>query len=162
GAPRREARRPARPPPPPPAASTLHPRAEGGGAPGRRARQRRARRSRHGAPARRRPERPAPAPDGAARVAGPPPRPQGGRGGRARRMADKEGWTVEQALARCAEEDGNRDRFTRYFFGDAPFQPAAYDLTFQTARVPLEDVAACAAALTRDEAADGPAAAPPG
>jgi cytidylate kinase len=81
---------------------------------------------------------------------------------RARRMAEKEGWTVEQALARCAEEDRNRDRFTRYFFGDAPFQPAQYDLTFQTARVPLEEVAACTAALVRDQTTEGEAAAPVG
>src|SRR5260370_1221669 len=38
---------------------------------------------------------------------------------RARRMALREGWTFEHSLARCAEEDRTRDRFLRYFFGDA-------------------------------------------
>src|SRR5438132_8480098 len=36
---------------------------------------------------------------------------------RARRMAEREGWTFEHALARCTEEDRTRDRFTRYFCG---------------------------------------------
>jgi cytidylate kinase len=70
---------------------------------------------------------------------------------RARRMAQREGWTVEQAQARCTAEDRNRDRFTRYFFGDAPFQAAAYHLVVNTARVPLEDVAACVAAVVREQ-----------
>jgi cytidylate kinase len=68
---------------------------------------------------------------------------------RARRMAHKEGWSLEQALARCTEEDRNRERFTRYFFGEAPFQPASYDLIAQTGWMPLEDVVACVAALIR-------------
>jgi cytidylate kinase len=70
---------------------------------------------------------------------------------RAARMAKQEGWTPEQALARCTEEDRNRDRFTRYFFGEAPFQPAQYDLTFQTAWVSPEEVVACTAALVRGQ-----------
>jgi cytidylate kinase len=70
---------------------------------------------------------------------------------RAQRMMTREGWTGEQALARCTEEDHNRERFTRYFFGEAPFQPARYHLTFNTARVPLDDVVATVAALVRQD-----------
>jgi cytidylate kinase len=82
---------------------------------------------------------------------------------RMRRMAGREGWTPEEARARCTAEDRGRDLFTRYFFGDAPFRPAAYHLVVNTGRVPLEDVAACAAALVRGEAAGeqpGPGARP--
>src|SRR5205823_9954847 len=39
---------------------------------------------------------------------------------RARRMAQQEGWSLEEARARCTEEDRARERFTRYFFGEAP------------------------------------------
>jgi cytidylate kinase len=74
---------------------------------------------------------------------------------RARRMAEQQGWPVEQALVRCAEEDHNRDRFTRYFFGDAPFQPAQYDLIAHSDWVPLEDVVACVAAVVGGNAASG-------
>jgi CMP/dCMP kinase len=70
---------------------------------------------------------------------------------RARRMAEREGWTPDHALARCALEDRNRDRFTRYFFGEAAFQPAQYHAVFNTERVPLEDIAASVAALLRGE-----------
>src|SRR5262249_35277874 len=73
---------------------------------------------------------------------------------RAARMAHREGWALEQALARCTQEDRSRDRFTRYFFGDAPFQPAQYHAVFNTGRVPLEDVAACVAAVVRDQPAE--------
>lgn len=76
---------------------------------------------------------------------------------RARRMMTREGWTWEQALTRCTEEDRNRERFTRYFFGDAPFQAARYHLTFNTARVPLNDVVAVVAALVRQDWALPPA-----
>jgi cytidylate kinase len=72
---------------------------------------------------------------------------------RARRMAGREGWTVEHTLARCTAEDRSRDLFTRYFFGEAPFRPASYHLTVNTGRVDLEDVAACVAALVRGAAA---------
>jgi cytidylate kinase len=75
---------------------------------------------------------------------------------RARRMAAQRGWTFEQALARCTAEDRTRDRFTRYFFGEAPFRPASYHAVFNTGRVPLDDVAACVAALVRNEAAPSP------
>jgi cytidylate kinase len=70
---------------------------------------------------------------------------------RAKRMMTREGWTWEQAMARCTEEDRNRERFTRYFFGEAPFQAARYHLTFNTARVPLDDVVATVAALVRQD-----------
>jgi cytidylate kinase len=70
---------------------------------------------------------------------------------RARRMAQRESWSLEQAVARCTAEDQTRDRFTRYFFGDAPFQPGQYHLTFNTSRVALEDVVTCVAALARDD-----------
>jgi cytidylate kinase len=66
---------------------------------------------------------------------------------RARRMAQREGWTAEEALARCAQEDRNRDRFTRYFFGEAPFLAASYDAVFNMGRVALEDVVECVASL---------------
>jgi cytidylate kinase len=79
---------------------------------------------------------------------------------RARRMAQQEGWTFEDALARCAAEDRTRERFTRYFFGEAPFRPAAYHAVFNTGRVPLEDVAACVAAILRNDAAGPPATGP--
>ena len=72
---------------------------------------------------------------------------------RARRMARREGWTQEQALARCTAEDRTRDLFTRYFFGEAPFRPASYHLVVNTGRVPLDEVAACVAALVRGESA---------
>jgi CMP/dCMP kinase len=72
---------------------------------------------------------------------------------RARRMAQREGWTPEHALARCTAEDRTRDLFTRYFFGEAPFRPASYHLAVNTGRVPLEDVVACVAARIRGEAA---------
>jgi cytidylate kinase len=68
---------------------------------------------------------------------------------RARRMAQREGWTFEHALARCTEEDRVRDRFLRYFFGEAPFQAARYGLVVNTGRVALDDVVAVVAALVR-------------
>jgi cytidylate kinase len=74
---------------------------------------------------------------------------------RARRMAQREGWPLEQALARCTEVDRTRARFARYFFGDAAVQPAQYDLVVNAGRVGLDDVAACVVALVRGEAAGG-------
>jgi cytidylate kinase len=65
------------------------------------------------------------------------------------RMARLEGWSLEQALARCTEMDRTRERFTRYFFGDKAGQPAQYDLVVNTALVPLEDVAAVVEAAIR-------------
>jgi len=75
---------------------------------------------------------------------------------RARRMAQREGWTFEQALARCTEEDRVRDRFMRYFFGEVPFQLAHYALTVNTGRVPLDDVTASVIALVRENAGAEP------
>jgi cytidylate kinase len=84
---------------------------------------------------------------------------------RARRMAQREGWTVEQALARCTEEDRTRARFTRYFFGALALQPEKYDLVVNTGRVALDEVVAWVAAVVRHawatregEVAAGPAA----
>jgi cytidylate kinase len=74
---------------------------------------------------------------------------------RARRMAQMDGWTLDEALDRTAAQDGTRDRFTRYFFGDAPFHPTVYHAIFNTGRVPLADVVACVASLLRNEAASG-------
>src|SRR5438552_3991597 len=68
---------------------------------------------------------------------------------RARRMAQREGWTFEHALARCTEEDRNRHRFLRYFFGDIPFQPARYALVTITGRVPLDNGVAAVLVLIR-------------
>ena len=68
---------------------------------------------------------------------------------RARRMAELEGWPLEQAAARCTETDRVRDRFTRHFFGERANQSAQYDLVFNTQRVLLDDVAALAAAIVR-------------
>ena len=44
---------------------------------------------------------------------------------RAERMARLEGWSLDQARARCLEVDRTRELFTRYFFGDgcAPTRP---------------------------------------
>jgi CMP/dCMP kinase len=66
---------------------------------------------------------------------------------RAQRMADQEGWSLAQGLARCAEEDRTRERFTRYFFGATALQPDQYDLIVNTGRLPLDDVVACVTAL---------------
>jgi cytidylate kinase len=70
---------------------------------------------------------------------------------RARRMAQREGWSFEQALARCTEEDRVRARFTKYFFGATALQPDQYDLIVNTARVPLGEAVACAVALVRND-----------
>ena len=74
---------------------------------------------------------------------------------RARRMAALETWTLEQAVARCTEVDRTRDRFTRYFFGQAAFQPAQYDLVANTARLPLDMVVATVAEVVRAAGARG-------
>jgi cytidylate kinase len=79
---------------------------------------------------------------------------------RARRMAGREGWTVEQAERRCQEVDRSRDRFLCYFFGPVATQPDHYDLVANTARVPLDDVVAAVLAgvqgrLTEEQAPAG-------
>jgi len=68
---------------------------------------------------------------------------------RAERMARLEGWSLDQARARCLEVDRTRALFTRYFFGDASLQPAQYDLVVNTGRVPLDDVVAVASGIVR-------------
>ncbi len=68
---------------------------------------------------------------------------------RVQRMALREGWSMEQARARCAEVDRSRDRFTRYFFGPDALQPEQYDLVANSDRVPLDDVVALVCELTR-------------
>src|SRR5215469_9640809 len=70
---------------------------------------------------------------------------------RVQRMALREGWTMEQARARCLEVDRSRDRFTRYFFGPDALRPEQYDLVANSDRVPLDDIAACVLDLTREE-----------
>jgi cytidylate kinase len=70
---------------------------------------------------------------------------------RARRMAEQEGWSPEQARAHCIQEDRIRGRFTRYFFGPDALQPEKYDLVVNTSRVALDGVVACAVALVRGE-----------
>jgi cytidylate kinase len=68
---------------------------------------------------------------------------------RARRMAQREGWSPEQALAQCRQVDQTRDRFLRYFHGAAANQPDRFDLVANSSRVPLADVAACLLDLIR-------------
>jgi cytidylate kinase len=80
---------------------------------------------------------------------------------RAQRMARKEGWSLQDALARCTAEDRTRERFTRYFFGDAPFHAEQYHLTVNTGRMSLEDVAACVSAAVRGDWPIPPAAVRP-
>ncbi len=80
---------------------------------------------------------------------------------RAQRMAELEGWPLEQAVARCTETDRIRDRFTRYFFGERANQPAQYDLVFNTGRVPLDDVVAVVAAIVRGASVAAPGSSSP-
>ena len=68
---------------------------------------------------------------------------------RAERMSQLNGWSVEQAVARCTETDRVRNRFARYFFGDKAAQAAEYDLIVNTSRVPLDDAAAVVAEIVR-------------
>lgn len=70
---------------------------------------------------------------------------------RVQRMAGLEGWSHEQALARCLEVERTRALFTRYFFGAAAAQPAQYDLVVNTGRVPLGAVVGNVVALVRND-----------
>jgi len=54
---------------------------------------------------------------------------------RAQRMAELEGWTQEHALARCTEVDRVRERFNRYFFGEAATRLVNYDLVLNTGMI---------------------------
>jgi len=73
------------------------------------------------------------------------------RAWRAQRMADLEGWTLEQALARCTEVDRTRERFNRYFFREPATQSVRYDLVVNAGRVSLDDVVASVAELARNQ-----------
>jgi cytidylate kinase len=81
---------------------------------------------------------------------------------RVERMARLEGWTQEQALARCLEVDRTRERFTRYFFGPAALQPDQFDLVANTGRVGLDAVAETTLALVRNKWTAPAAASPAG
>jgi cytidylate kinase len=70
---------------------------------------------------------------------------------RARRMAQREGWPLERAHGACLEQDRVRARFTRYFFGPDALQPEIYDLIVNTARVALDEVVVCSAALVQSK-----------
>jgi cytidylate kinase len=70
-------------------------------------------------------------------------------GWRAERMADLEGWSYEEALARCARVDQSRERFMRYFFGAGSTRAAAYDLVVNTGRVSLGEVVELVTGLLR-------------
>jgi cytidylate kinase len=72
-------------------------------------------------------------------------------------MASREGWSPEQALARCVQVDRTRDRFTRYFFGPNATDPEQYDLVINTAWMPLEDAVTLVTALVQDQLAALPA-----
>jgi cytidylate kinase len=74
---------------------------------------------------------------------------------RARRMAQLDSRSLEQALARCAEVDRTRERFTRYFFGKMTLQSALYDLVVNSERVALDDVAAIVSVFVRDGSSPG-------
>ena len=77
---------------------------------------------------------------------------------RVRRMAEREGLTQEEALARCVAVDRSREHFTRYFFGPDAHCPWQYDLVANTGRVTPDDVAAAVLALVRGQ--EGGTAAP--
>ncbi|MBI1913382.1 MAG: cytidylate kinase-like family protein [Planctomycetes bacterium] len=81
---------------------------------------------------------------------------------RVARMAQREGWSREQALARCVEVDRTRTRFARYFFGPDATRPHQFDLVVNASRVRIDDVVASLLQLFRDPEAgpespgDGP------
>ncbi len=66
---------------------------------------------------------------------------------RAERMAKLEGWSLDEARARCLEVERIRELFTRYFFGPTATEPAQYDLVVNTGRVSLDDVTSVVAAM---------------
>jgi cytidylate kinase len=73
---------------------------------------------------------------------------------RAERMARLEGWSLDEARARCLEVERVRELFTRYFFGETATQAAQYDLVVNMARMPLEDVTSVVAAMVRAESTE--------
>jgi cytidylate kinase len=66
-------------------------------------------------------------------------------------MAQQQGWSPDQALARLMEVDRSRHRFMRYFFGQSSLASDQYDLVVNTGRVPVEDVSACIIATVCSE-----------
>jgi cytidylate kinase len=68
---------------------------------------------------------------------------------RVQRMAVREGWSEEHALAQLDHTDRSRNRFTRYFFGVAAGEPSQYDLTVNSGRLPLDHVVALVADAVR-------------
>src|SRR5262249_50393906 len=81
---------------------------------------------------------------------------------RVARMAEREGWSREEALARCTEVDRTRAGFVRYFFGADATRPDQYDLVVNTGRVRIDDVVSTILQLFRDPEAgpDPPGAGP--
>jgi cytidylate kinase len=73
---------------------------------------------------------------------------------RAERMACLEGWSLDEARARCLDVERIRELFTRYFFGETATQPAHYDLVVNTGRVPPDDVASLVAAIVRADSTE--------
>ena len=71
---------------------------------------------------------------------------------RVERMARREGWSHEEALARCQLVEHTRERFLRYFFGEGAGKPEGFDLVVNTGRVHLDDVVGAVVALARGEA----------
>jgi cytidylate kinase len=72
-------------------------------------------------------------------------------------MAGLTRWSYEDALAQCARIDQSRERFMRYFYGEDPTRPAAYDLVVNTGRVSLGEVADVVVAVLRGDALPGDA-----
>jgi len=70
---------------------------------------------------------------------------------RVQRMAGREGWSAEQARARCLEVDRSREHFTRYFFGPDAHCPWQYDLVANSGQVSLDDVTAVVLAVVRGQ-----------
>lgn len=68
---------------------------------------------------------------------------------RAERASQRTGMARADAHAHCAALDRQRERFLRYFFGRDANQPSQFDVVFNTARVPIDDVVADIVALIR-------------
>jgi cytidylate kinase len=80
---------------------------------------------------------------------------------RVRRMAEREGGSEEQALARLLTVDRTRDRFTRYFFGPGAARPEQYDLVVNTGWVSLDQLVADVLDLVSGQPAGAAGAGPP-
>lgn len=68
---------------------------------------------------------------------------------RAGRAAPRNGMSRAEAHAHCAALDRQRDRFLRYYFGRDANQPSQFDVVFNTARVPIDDIVAAVVSLVR-------------